>query len=641
MRVQSLANQMAPTANLSAARASAQEPAQPAPADQVTVTSGEPEKEWTVLLYLNGNNALTGQAMSNLRLLEYVGSDDQIDFVAQAARPEGLFDGMSGDWSGVRRYKIEHNGEKLTPSVMIGDLVTGWMPGKTKSIESPVVEDLGNEIDMGSADTLEDFLEWGMNNYPAKRYMVVMLGPNQGLSGMMKDTISGSEMSVGELGQAFANVKRETGKKIDVLALNGSATTTMEVAYELKDNVKYLVGSQGIQSGAGMPLAQIANELKSANSEEGQDALTMVRYWTLMNSMVGSLAVQTGGSSTISAIDLDQMGGVKDAWDDLGQALLAADVGRDKLNELLDQTQDFQGKSTNEAYQNSRDAIHFAKLVKEDEEITDATVKAAAQAAIDAVDRALVGDAASGKYLGEANGMSVFAPTHYGFFRPQGTDLVGFDRKAGYEDTQFAKDSSWDEVLAAGGKDSFTNYALKKVGLSEESLDGLHANYNQHIGKVTGGLGLASTAGWFNAINAWRGADPISLPIVGASGGAAAGIVGSGYDAFQAIGGIYHAATELGDSDEVVNRVFDLGRAAAKATANLGYVVPELQPYAATAGMLTFLSPWIRDVYSIYSEYKQVKDGIELGQISSLPMVEQWGAAAVRHYHGHQLWDGA
>lgn len=604
------------------------------PADQAQ------EKEWTILFYLNGNNALSGQAIGQLRQLEYVGSTDKIDLVAQVARPKGLMDRWSGDWSGVRRYKIEHNGKKLTPGVIIGDFLTGMLPGKTKKIESPVLEDMGDK-NMGSARTFEDFLTWGMTEYPAKRYMVVMLGPSEGLSGMMHDVVHDSKMSVASMGKAIENAHAATGKKIDVLTIDGSATNTMEIAYELKDNVKYLIGSQGIQAGMGMPLAQIANELKSANEEQGQDAITMVRYWTLMNSMGAALP---GMSSTISAVDLEKMGAVKDSWNTLGQALLDAGVSGDKLNDLLDKTQDFQGKSTNEAYQNSRDAVHFCKLLLKDEEITDQAVKTAAQNAKAAIEDALVGDAATGKYVAEANGMSVFAPTHYGFFRPTGNDdlVVRSDvRDGGYEATKFAQETSWNEVLTEAGKDSWMNNALKKIGFSENALDTVHKTVGQHGGKVGAVANFASLAGWFNAINAWRGAEPAGFLFLNAQQAVYAGVAGSAYDAYQGVKSMVQAGTELKDTDEVINRGFDVARAGAKAVANLGYIVPELKPYAATAGMLMFFSPWIRDVYNVWDQYKEIRDGIELGQTQNMPMIQQWGAAAMAHYGSQQLWDHA
>lgn len=611
------------------------------PADKAELGEAEEgdKKEWTILMYMNGNNGLSGQVVSNLRQLEYVGSDDKINLVAQASRAPGLLDRFSDDWVGTRRYKIEHNGKELTPGVIIGDFLTGWMPGKTNAIESPMLADLGADHDMGKADSLEDFVKWGMQNYPAKRYMVVMQGPSAGVSGMMHDQLHDSKMSPEELGDVFANVQTQTGNKVDVLTINGSATNSLEIAYELKDNVKYLVGSQGIQAGAGMPLGQIMNELKNVNEEQGQDALTMVRYWTLMNSMVGGAL--PGQSSTISAVDLDQMGAVKGAWDDLSKALLAADVGRDKLNELLDKTQDFQGTSKNVAYQNSRDAIHFAKLVLADPDITDKAVQQAAQNAIDKIDGALVGDAASGKYVAEANGLSVFAPTHYGFFRPESMSEANaeFTRDGGYAETQFAKDTQWDELLAAGAKDSWQNNALKKIGMSEDTVDTVHGLTKTGSGLIKAPLSFASLAGWSNAINAWRGAEATGFLFLSPESAVMAGVAGAGYDALQAIQGMHYAATELQDGDEVANKAFDLARAGAKAVANLGYMSETFRPYAGTAGMLMFMSPWIRNVYGIYGEYKAIRDGIELGTQTQTPLVQQWGQATMQHFQNDKLWD--
>ncbi|MEW6281993.1 MAG: clostripain-related cysteine peptidase [Candidatus Eremiobacterota bacterium] len=623
----------APEATPAPQQAQQQAPAAQAQPPRPVVTPLEPEKEWTVLMYMNGNNGLSGQVISQMRQLEYVGSDDKINWVAQASRAPGLFDKMSKDWTGVRRYKIEHNGEKLTPSVMINEVLTSWMPGKSKGIKSPVVANLGDK-NMGRPSTLEDFLEWGMQAYPAKRYMVVMMGPSAGLSGMMEDVLHGSKMKISDVGQVFDNIHQKTGKKIEVLALDGSTTSSMELAYELKDSVKYMIGSQGIQAGPGMFLAQIANELKNMNQENTQDALAMSRFWVLMNSMgTGNAAI----SSTISALDLSKMDGVKDAWNNLAQKILAAGISGEKLNYLLDETQDFQGMSKNLAYHNQRDAYDFAKRVFEDKDITDAAVKDAAQKAMEAIDGILVGDAAVGKFVKNAHGLSVFAPTHYGFFRPDGEPVANRSIKdADYSNTQFAQDTVWDDVLTAGAKDSSFNNALKKLGVSEGVLDGMSAFSGKHKGKVTFLGGIASLAGWFNAINAWRGAEPSGFLGIPAAYTPYVGLFGAAYDAWNAGNNTAYAVSELRDTDAIVAGGFDLARAGLKAVANLGYVNPTLKPFAATAGMLMFFSPWIRDIYGVYSNYREIRDNIEL---SPQPDSNRWATAVMSYVANKQLWD--
>lgn len=626
----------APAAGEPQAQAPAEDQQQaPAAGSKTPVTPLEPEKEWTILMYMNGNNGLSNSVVSNLRQLEYVGSDKNINWVAQASRGPGLFDKWKGDWTGVRRYNMQHNGEKLTPSVIISTALLGWLPGSSKKIKSPVVQDLGDK-NMGKAQTLQEFIEWGMAAYPAKHYMVVMQGPSAGLSGMMNDDIHGSKMKVGEVGQVFDNIKAATGKKIDVLAIDGSTTTSMELAYELKDSVNYMIGSQGIQAGGGMFIGQIANEIKNLNQDHVQDPLTMTRMWVLMNSMGSGMA---NISSTISAIDLTKMDAVTQTWNDLSQSVLNANISGEKINQILDLTQDFQGRSKNVAYQNERDAFDFAKRLKDDPEITDQAVKTAAQAAMDAIEAATVGDAAVGKYVKNAHGISVFAPTHYGYFRPDGTPQANRSIKdADYANTAFAQDTVWDDVLTAGAKDSGFNNALKKLGFSENALDKWSNFSGKHGSKLALVGNVASMAGWFNSINAWRGAEASGFLGIPAAYTPYVGIAGAAYDAMGAAKNVHYAATELQDTDAVVGAAFDVGRAGLKAVANLGYINPALKGVAGTAGMLMFFSPWIRDVYGVYSNYKQIRDNIEL---SNAPASTKWAQAAYGYWANNHLQDKA
>ncbi len=630
MKVQTL-NYSLPNNTPKASTPAAESKAPVAPQETLDVGQPEPEKDWTVLFYLNGNNAQSSQMVSTMRQMEFIGSTDNIHMAAQLARPKAMLDRWSKDWNGVRRYEIQNNGQEFNVGAVVMDGLTSFLPGKSKGIKSEVLQELEN-ADMGKAETLEQFLEWGVKKFPAKNYMVVMMGPSEGVSGMMHDVTTGSHLKVGDLGQAFQNVHEKTGKKIDILSLNGSATNSLEVAYELKDHAKYLIGSQGIQDGQSMPMAMVMNEIANINKTGGRDALTLAQYVLLMNSMA---------PGALSIVDLDKIGPAKEAWDNLSTSLLKAEVGKEKLNELLDKTQHFQGKSKNEAYGNQRDAIHFAKLIQDDPSITDEGVKQAAAQAITALEESLVGDVANGKRMGEANGLSVFAPTNMGFFRPDGTPVIKDTlRDAKYSETDFAKDTQWDELLGKASKDSLFNNTLKKVGLSENGIDKLHGTYNQHIGKLTTALGFAGTAGYMNGINAWRGAEPAGFLDLGAQHSLYAGVAGAGYEAVKGAGRVINGAVELKDRDEIANGLFDVAGAAAKGVANLGYMVPALQPYASTAGMLMFMSPWLRNIYGVYDQYQQIKDGVELGiGDNNMPQVQQWGSAALRHFGSQDLQD--
>lgn len=631
MKLQSVTYSLPQTTPVASSTPKAPETPPPAPAEPMDVGEIAPEKEWTVLFYMNGNNATASQAVGQMRQLEFVGSKDSIHMAAQLARPKAALDKWSKDWNGVRRYEIKHNGQEFNAGAVVVDGLTSFLPGKTKGIKSPVLQDLG-DTDMGSSKSLEEFLQWGVTKFPAKKYMVVMSGPSEGVSGMMQDVIHDSKMSVADLGQAFKNLHEKTGKKIDVVALNGSATNSFEVANELKDHARYLVGSQGIQDGQAMPMAMVMNEIANVSQDGETSPLNLAQYMLLMNSMA---------PGALSIVDLEKIGPAKEAWNDLSRALIAAGVSREQLHSLIDRTQDFQGASKNTAYGNSRDAVHFAELVKE--EIEDAGVKEAAGKAIEALEAALQGDVANGKRMENANGLSVFAPTNYGFMRPDGTPVIKDGlRDADYSKTSFAQDTQWDELLQGAAKDSKLNNGMKKLGLSENGVDKVHGLYHQHIGKVNGALNFASMAGYMNGLNAWRGTPAAGFLFLGANAAVHAGVVGAGNDALKGLSRIVNGAGKLKDSDEVAQGAFDVLGATAKGVANLSFIVPALKPYGETAGMLMFMSPWLRNIYGIYDQYKAIKEGVELGiGDNKMSLAQQWGSAAVQYYGKQNLQDHA
>jgi hypothetical protein len=172
MKVQSL-NYSLPQNTTPVANEAPKTPEQPKPpappTDGVDVGKPEAEKDWTVLFYLNGNNAQAGQLVSTMRQLEFIGSTDNIHMAAQLARPQAMLDKWSKDWSGVRRYEIKNNGQEFNVGAVIVDGLTGFLPGKTKGIKSPVLQELDAKTDMGKQQTLQEFLEWGVQKFPRQK----------------------------------------------------------------------------------------------------------------------------------------------------------------------------------------------------------------------------------------------------------------------------------------------------------------------------------------------------------------------------------------------------------------------------------------------------------------------------------------
>ncbi|GAF77115.1 unnamed protein product, partial [marine sediment metagenome] len=113
--------------------------------------------EWTVMIYLNGDNALESQVWDDLTEMETVGSKNGVNIIAQmdyASSP------------GVYRY---------------------FVTGSTKGSSIPyypddIVASLG-EQNMAEPSVLSDFVNWATLSYPAKKYLLILRGTGEGWKG--------------------------------------------------------------------------------------------------------------------------------------------------------------------------------------------------------------------------------------------------------------------------------------------------------------------------------------------------------------------------------------------------------------------------------------------------------------------------
>jgi hypothetical protein len=109
------------------------------------------QKEWTFLLFLNGNNNLDYFGAYNINQMEEVGSNENLNMVVQ--------------WASI--------GKRTTKRLLV------TKDNDTKNVTSKTIEDLGN-IDMGDYKQLVNFIEWGAKNFPAKHYMVAVWNHGNG-----------------------------------------------------------------------------------------------------------------------------------------------------------------------------------------------------------------------------------------------------------------------------------------------------------------------------------------------------------------------------------------------------------------------------------------------------------------------------
>ncbi|HTR57323.1 MAG TPA: clostripain-related cysteine peptidase [Casimicrobiaceae bacterium] len=106
-------------------------------------TKKNPQAEWTIMAYLAGDNNLDGAGVTDLREMKKVGSSAAVNVIAQFDR--------AGSRGTTKRFYLRRGTD----------------------LAKDAIADLG-ETDTGDPRVLCDFFDWGVQHYPARRYMLVI-----------------------------------------------------------------------------------------------------------------------------------------------------------------------------------------------------------------------------------------------------------------------------------------------------------------------------------------------------------------------------------------------------------------------------------------------------------------------------------
>ena len=99
------------------------------------------------------------------------------------------------------------------------------------------VESKKAEADMGSAQTLADFISWGAAQCPAEKYGLILWDHGGGFTGFGME-----ELEIQEISQGVA----DSGVHLDMIGFMACLMGQTEVAYELKDVADVFVASNFI-----------------------------------------------------------------------------------------------------------------------------------------------------------------------------------------------------------------------------------------------------------------------------------------------------------------------------------------------------------------------------------------------------------
>lgn len=256
-------------------------------------------KPWTVLVYMAAENDLTPYAYWDLYEME-AGFESGRPFAGSTLKSDLVVQLDSRGDTGLRRIHVFQTPEVYDTRLNKAD----FLARTERDIRSPVVK-LLRETASSEASRLQAFLEWGMREYPSEHYMVVVWGHGQGWTSippkkrarsrvMSRDEIAeglpptatsaperafeergfgglafndsqGTHLDIPSLKNVLARVSRDVldGRPIDVYASDACLMQMLEVATEMSEATRFIVGSTQVQNFLGLPYRRLMYEINT------------------------------------------------------------------------------------------------------------------------------------------------------------------------------------------------------------------------------------------------------------------------------------------------------------------------------------------------------------------------------------------
>ncbi len=369
---------------------------------------------WTVMVYLDADNDLEGAGIDDVNEMEKAPSGTGINVVVQMDRIPGG-DNSNGGWTDTRRYLITHDSN---PTLITSPRVGGTL----------------GELNMGDPQTLVNFAQWAITNYPADHYLLILWDHGSGwkkgtsarpCKGLAYDDTSGDYLTTAEMSSALQTVRTSLGHNLDIVACDACLMQMAEVAYQIRGSADYYVASEETIPWDGYPYDDWLTALASSPSMSAAELST-----SLVNTYVASYNGGSQGTEyvTLSAVDLSKIGEVAGVVGDFGTALGNA------MASYCQYIITYASAAQSYADLDYKDLYHLAQLMKD--HVPDDGVIAAAGAVQSAVTAAVIANGSVGSTLADSHGLSIYYPYPYPYM-------------SGYSALSFAADTVWDEYISA------------------------------------------------------------------------------------------------------------------------------------------------------------------------------------------------
>ncbi len=151
---------------------------------------------------------------------------------------------------------------------------------------------------MGAPQTLSDFIKWGISQFPAKKYSIILWDHGSGLNGFGKDIMFNNDILTPiELKEAFLTALSHTNKKFDLIGFDACIMSSLEIASRLQSFSHYMVTSEEVEPTWGWNYTAIIQNLSANPLQPGN---------LLGESIVDSYAKESKNFSALNKYSADK-----------------------------------------------------------------------------------------------------------------------------------------------------------------------------------------------------------------------------------------------------------------------------------------------------------------------------------------------
>ncbi|MFA8298785.1 MAG: clostripain-related cysteine peptidase [Hyphomicrobiales bacterium] len=236
---------------------------------------------WMIYLYEDGTG-LNG--LKDINELEVNGSvPDLVNYVV-------LYDADDDSRDGIYLVEKDKNGASI------------------QLASHCIYRGFGMDFNMNSYETLERFIIWSEQHYPAKNYGLTVWDHGTGIfRGDNKPLNRGcvGDMKLWEMQKALNSFKEKAGKKLDVMAFDLCLMGQVETVYQLRDYADYVIASEKTEPEDGWEYDMAFKALnENVNITPEELSKNIVRAYN--ESYKNGLALQDNGGTTQSVTSVDK-----------------------------------------------------------------------------------------------------------------------------------------------------------------------------------------------------------------------------------------------------------------------------------------------------------------------------------------------